>query len=69
MLDTLIVKVPTGYKTQSEDTSIEAELVQFGLWRKLTASQKEAHLRRIAKRIPTLVLKEISSLKTYLLLR
>ena len=60
MLDTLIAKVPTGYKTQSEDTSIEAELVQFELWRKLTPSQKEVHLRRIAKRIPTLVLKEIS---------
>ncbi|MGK7876135.1 MAG: hypothetical protein AB4426_23410 [Xenococcaceae cyanobacterium] len=44
------------YKTQSADTSIEAELVQFGLWRKMTPGQKEALVRRVAKRVPRLVL-------------
>lgn len=53
--------VPSGYKTQSEDTRIEAELVQFGLWRSLSPAQKEALLRRVAKRVPTLVLMGIKN--------
>ncbi|HIK11147.1 MAG TPA: hypothetical protein IGS52_12895 [Oscillatoriaceae cyanobacterium M33_DOE_052] len=48
--------VPVGYKTQAEDTSIEAELVQFGLWRRFSPAQKEALFRRVAKRVPTLIM-------------
>lgn len=33
--------------------------MQFGLWRKMTPGQKEALARRVAKRLPTLVLMKI----------
>lgn len=50
-------KTPTSsYKTQSADTSIEAELVQFHLWRNLTPEQKETLARRVARRGPKLAL-------------
>lgn len=58
-LPTAVVR--TGYKTQSVDTSIEAELVQFELWRKMTPGQKEALARRVAKRGPTLAFMGIRS--------
>lgn len=45
-----------NYRTQSIDTSIEAEQVQFKLWRKMTPSQKESLFKRIAKRGSTLAL-------------
>ncbi|GAB4301922.1 MAG: hypothetical protein Fur0025_42410 [Oscillatoriaceae cyanobacterium] len=51
--------VPLGYKTQASDTSIEAELVQFGLWRQLSPAQKEALFRRVAHRVPTLMMMQI----------
>jgi len=40
----------THYKTQSEDTSIDAELMQFSRSRQFTASQKLAVLQRIIRR-------------------
>jgi hypothetical protein len=40
----------TYYKTQSTDTSIDAELLQFGQFRQLTASQKLLSLKRILQR-------------------
>lgn len=40
----------THYKTQSEDTSIDAELMQFWRSRQLSASQKLAFLKRIIQR-------------------
>ncbi|MDT9193302.1 MAG: hypothetical protein P5678_10645 [Limnospira sp. PMC 1240.20] len=40
----------THYKTQSEDTSIDAELMQFGRSCQLSASQKLAFLKRIIQR-------------------
>lgn len=49
------------YRTQSIDTSIEAEQVQFRLWRKMTPGQKEALLKRVAKRGATLALMGIKS--------
>lgn len=48
-----------GYKTQSVDTSIEAELVQFGLWRQMTPAKKEALLKRVTRKIPQLILSAI----------
>ncbi|MCL1475233.1 hypothetical protein [Argonema antarcticum] len=58
---TVTGKPITGYRTQSIDTSIEAEQVQFGLWRKMTPGQKEALFRRVAKRGPTLAWMGIKS--------
>ncbi|HEY9852993.1 MAG TPA: hypothetical protein V6D28_26210 [Leptolyngbyaceae cyanobacterium] len=49
------------YRTQSIDTSIEAEQVQFRLWRKMTPGQKEALFKRVAKRGATLALMGIKS--------
>ncbi|MEB3887161.1 hypothetical protein [Lyngbya sp. CCY1209] len=40
----------THYKTQSEDTSIDAELMQFSRSRQFTAGQKLAFLQRIIRR-------------------
>lgn len=51
-----------GYRTRSIDTSIEAEQVQFALWRKMTPGQKETLFRRVAKRGPMLALMAIKSL-------
>jgi hypothetical protein len=55
-------KTPAStYKTQSLDTSIEAELVQFQLWRNLTPTKKEALAKRVIQRVPKLVLMEIKN--------
>ena len=48
-------------RTQSIDTSLEAEQVQFNLWRKMTPGQKEALFKRVAKRGATLALMGIKS--------
>lgn len=61
MFPTPVKVVPSGYKTQSADTSIEAELVQFELWRRMTPGQKQAFFRRVAKRMPILVLSKIQA--------
>ncbi|MFB2835557.1 hypothetical protein [Floridanema evergladense] len=45
-----------GYRTQAIDTSIEAEQVQFALWRKMTPKQKEALFQRVAKKGSVLAL-------------
>lgn len=50
-----------NYRTQSIDTSIEAEQVEFKLWRKMTPSQKESLFKRIAKRGAILALAGIKS--------
>ena len=41
---------PVEYRTQSIDSSFEAEQVQFKLWRNLSASEKELLLKRVTKR-------------------
>ncbi|MCZ2200425.1 hypothetical protein [Cylindrospermopsis raciborskii] len=41
---------PVEYRTQSIDSSFEAEQVQFKLWRNLSASEKELMLKRVTKR-------------------
>jgi hypothetical protein len=38
------------YKTQAADTSIDAELVQFNLWRKMSPSQKLNLVKRMAQK-------------------
>ncbi|WP_179123744.1 hypothetical protein [Cylindrospermopsis raciborskii] len=40
---------PVEYRTQSIDSSFEAEQVQFKLWRNLSASEKELLLKRVTK--------------------
>jgi len=49
------LQVPSGYQTQSADTDIEAELVQFALWRQMSSGQKEALFRRVVRRVPVLI--------------
>ncbi len=39
-----------GYITQSIDTSIDAELVQFKLWREMSSSQKLGLVRRVYRK-------------------
>jgi hypothetical protein len=39
-----------SYKTQAEDTSLEAELVQFNLWRNLTSQQKFFLVKNVYKK-------------------
>ena len=41
---------PVEYRTQSIDSSFEAEQVQFKLWRNLSASEKELLLKRVTNR-------------------
>lgn len=42
--------ITAGYITQSLDTSIDAELVQFKLWREMTTGEKLNLVKRIARR-------------------
>ena len=37
----------SGYRTQSSDTSVEAELVQFAIWRSWTPQQKIECMERL----------------------
>lgn len=39
-----------GYKTQSIDTTVDAEIYLFGLWRKMDLTQKEKLFRRTFKK-------------------
>jgi hypothetical protein len=42
--------MPKLYKTQSADTTVEAELLQFGLWRQMSPLQKELLFKRVIRR-------------------
>lgn len=42
-------RVPKGYKTQSIDTAIDAEMYLFGLWKSLTLTQKAYKLSNWTK--------------------
>ncbi|MFB2876585.1 hypothetical protein [Floridanema aerugineum] len=50
-----------GYRTQAIDTTIEAEKVQFDLWRKMTPKEKEALFQRVAKKGSILALMGIKN--------
>lgn len=52
--------IPTGYRTQAADTQIDAEFVQFALWRRLDRGQKYALLKRVLRRSHWLILAGIS---------
>ncbi len=51
-----------GYKTQSIDTSIDAELYLFGLWRQMNLKQKENLILKVFKKAAMFTLTGISSL-------
>ncbi len=53
---------PAGYKTQSIDTSIDAEIYLFGLWRQMDLVQKESLMRRVFKKASVFTLTGIKSL-------
>lgn len=42
--------IPVGYKTQSPDTTIEAELIQFRLWRMMSKEQKLKLVKRMIRK-------------------
>ncbi|MFB2938526.1 hypothetical protein ACE1B6_25030 [Aerosakkonemataceae cyanobacterium BLCC-F154] len=50
-----------GYRTQAIDTSIEAEKVQFDLWRKMTPKEKEALFQRVVRKGSALALMGIKN--------
>ena len=51
-----------GYKTQSIDTSIDAEIYLFGLWRQMDLVQREKLMRRVFKKASVFALTGIKSL-------
>jgi hypothetical protein len=57
-----MLSAPAGYKTQSVDTSIDAEMYLFGLWRQMDLTQKEKLLLRVFKKAAIFTLTGIKSL-------
>ncbi len=57
-----MLSAPVGYKTQSIDTSIDAEMYLFGLWRQMDLEQKEKLILRIFKKAAIFTLTGIKSL-------
>lgn len=57
-----MLSVPAGYKTQSIDTSIDAEMYLFSLWRQMDLAQKEKLLLRVFKKAAIFTLTGIKSL-------
>ncbi|WP_434688224.1 hypothetical protein [Pseudanabaena minima] len=57
-----MLSVPAGYKTQSVDTSIDAEMYLFGLWRQMDLPQKEKLLLRVFKKAAIFTLTGLKSL-------
>jgi hypothetical protein len=53
---------PTGYKTQSIDTSVDAEIYLFDLWRQMDLEQKEKLLVRVFKKAGIFALTGIKTL-------
>jgi hypothetical protein len=49
------ILMPLNYKTQAEDTTKEAELIQFSLWRRLNLLQKTVLFRRTYRRMSNLI--------------
>jgi hypothetical protein len=57
-----MLSAPAGYKTQSVDTSIDAEMYLFGLWRQMDLAQKEKLLLRVFKKAAIFTLTGLKSL-------
>jgi hypothetical protein len=57
-----MLSAPEGYKTQSIDTSIDAEMYLFGLWRQMDLEQKEKLILRVLKKAAIFTLTGIKSL-------
>ncbi len=57
-----MLSAPVGYKTQSIDTSIDAEMYLFGLWRQMNLDQKEKLILRVLKKAAIFTLTGIKSL-------
>ena len=57
-----MLSAPVGYKTQSIDTSIDAEMYLFGLWRQMDLEQKEKLILRVLKKAAIFTLTGIKSL-------
>ncbi len=57
-----MLSAPAGYKTQSIDTSIDAEMYLFGLWRQMDLPQKEKLLLRVFKKAAIFTLTGLKSL-------
>lgn len=57
-----MLSAPVGYKTQSIDTSIDAEMYLFGLWRQMDLAQKEKLLLRVFKKAAIFTLTGLKSL-------
>ena len=57
-----MLSVPAGYKTQSIDTSIDAEMYLFSLWRQMDLAQKEKLLLRVFKKAAIFTLTGLKSL-------
>ena len=57
-----MLSAPVGYKTQSIDTSIDAEMYLFGLWRQMDLEQKEKLILRVFKKSAIFTLTGINSL-------
>jgi len=55
-------RVPVGYKTQSIDTAIDAEIYLFGLWRQMDSTKKEKLMLRAFKKASVFALTGIKSL-------
>lgn len=55
-------RVPAGYKTQSIDTAIDAEIYLFGLWRQMDSTKKEKLMLRAFKKASVFALTGIKSL-------
>ncbi len=59
---TKLVSTPlVGSQTQSIDTAVEAELVQFQMWRQMTLAQKEALFCRAQRKLPQLMPQQIQT--------
>ena len=55
-------RVPAGYKTQSIDTAIDAEIYLFGLWRQMDSIKKEKLLLKVFRKASLFALTSIKSL-------
>lgn len=56
-----MLSAPVGYKTQSIDTSIDAEMYLFGLWRQMNLDQKEKLILRVFKKAAIFTLTGLKS--------
>jgi len=57
-----MLSAPVGYKTQSIDTSIDAEMFLFALWRQMDTEKKESLMIRVFKKAAIFALTGVNSL-------